>query len=193
MSYVISMVGDQLGGQGTVYLKVDKLENETIFKLDRKFRECIRNKPRLGWDGISAYLANYGFTPITSPDHSPVYTHPRAWDEHLNGGIRSFFVTFPEDAPYELAGKLLFATSRPQNYATVNADYIGRNKVIIITDAHEPVYYDDLAWEDSTHAGMKPIGPVTLIPDQFSCEKEYELAIKVLTYSGYSVQEKVLP
>lgn len=193
MTYIISIAGDQLSGIGNVYLKVESLENETLFRLDRKIREAIHANPRTDWEDISQLLAKSGFQPIPEPDGYPVYMHPRPWDEHLNSSQKSFFVTFGDDSPYELTGQLLFATSRPQNYTNVSADYVGKNKVVIITHDHEAVYHDDVAWSNPTHAEKIPIGQVTLIPDQFYTEKEYTLACNILKYSGYIVSQLPRP
>ena len=107
MSYIIGLGSTRPTGVDMVYLQVSELVNETIFNLDRTLRKVVSQNPRAEWSHFIDALSREGFTSIMQPRDNPVFIHSRPWDEHLISGAQSFFVTFPESAPYELAGRLL--------------------------------------------------------------------------------------
>lgn len=134
-------------------------------------------------------LKRDGFAAIQPPSDHPVFIHSRPWDEHLVGYGQSFFVAFPENAPYELAGRMLLASPYPAVYASVSADYTDKNHVVLINSDYDPVYADDMAWNTEEHEAQCAIGPVHLPRDQFVDESDYLAAKKALITSGYSLIE----
>lgn len=187
MSHIIGLGSMRPTGVGMVFLQVSELENETVFSLDRSLRAATQENPRAEWSEILTSLERDGFTSILQPRDNPVFIHSRPWDEHLAGHGQSFFVTFPEDAPYELTGKLVLATPYPLFYTAVSADYLGENQVVLINGDHDPVYADDLAWCDEDHLHKRPIGALILLREQFFSADEYALAKRTLLASGYQL------
>lgn len=187
MKHIIGLGSMRPTGVDMVYVQVNKLETETILSLDRSLRMVVQNNPLAEWPQLLAGLESDGFAAILHPRDNPVFIHSRSWDEHLGGHGQSFFVSFPETAPYELAGQLLLATPYPLLYTSVSADYLGPNRVIVINQDHDPVYADDLAWSDENQIEKLPIGPVILLREQFSSEDEFSLAKRTLIASCYHI------
>jgi hypothetical protein len=106
----------------------------------------------------------------------------------MTAGGLSFLVTFPHDAPYELANKLVLASPRAWLYTQISADSVFKGGVVLVNDDFDAVYDDDLAWLDADHKHQVPIGPVLLPAEQFADQEEYEQAKASLIASGYSVR-----
>ena len=187
MSHIIGLGSIRPSGVDMVYVQVAELVNETLFALDRAMRSVVKKNPRAEWSQFLSVLERNGFATILSPKDNPVFIHSRPWDEHLVGYGQSFFVSFPEGAPYELAGRMLLASPYPSFYASVSADYIKRGGVILLNAEHEPVYPDDIAWVSEERDAKVSIGPLILMPDQFSEKSEYLAAKKALIDSGYEL------
>jgi hypothetical protein len=187
MSHIIGLSSIRLAGQDMVYLEVNELDTATILNLDKSLRSIIRKSPCAEWHQFVDALKVDGFTAISPPEDSLVFVHSRPWDEHLVGYGQSFFVTFPDGAPYELAGKLFFASQNAYMYTSVSADYCLKNGVILLDAEHDPVYFDDLAWTDATHMSKASIGELILIREQFSDDSEYVSAKQSLLDSSYLV------
>lgn len=187
MSHIIGLGSIRPSGVDLVYVQVGELVNETLLALDRTMRGVVKANPRAEWSVFLPVLEREGFSTIMSPKNNPVFIHSRPWDEHLVGYGSSFFVSFPPDAPYELAGRMLLASPYPMLYTPVSADYIDKNKVVLVNAEHDPVYSDDLAWDTEDRLSKRPIGPVHLMRDQFSDESEYEQAKASLQASGYEI------
>lgn len=180
-------------GVDMVYVQVNELTHETIFCVDRAIRLAVMNNPRAECQDVLLTLDAAGFPCVMHPRNNAVFVHSRPWDEHLIEGGESYFVTFPSDAPYELAGGLFLATANPLLYAAVSADYVGEGRLTIINSDHEPVYFDDEAWVDEHHKERAHIGPVLLIKNQFPTIQGYENACRLLAQSGYELaHEEVL-
>lgn len=191
MSHIIGLGSIRPTGVDMVYVQVSELVNETIFNLDRSLRSVVKANPRAEWSHFLSALERDGFTMILQPRDNPVFIHSRPWDEHLVGYGQSFFVTFPINAPYELAGHMLLASPYPSLYASISADYLAQNKVVLINADHDPVYHDDLAWTDSEHEEKRPIGPMILMREQFSEDSDYMAAKESLITSGYDVLDEL--
>ena len=187
MSYIIGLSSLRPTGVDMVYVQVSELEIETLCSLDRALRRVILKNPRAEWTQLLAGLESDGFSAILHPRDNPVFMHSRPWDEHLVGYGESFFVSFPSDAPYELAGQMLLATPYPMLYASISADYSSANQLVLINKDHDPVYADDLAWSDDGHTSKVSLGAVRLPREQFVGEHEYALAKQLLESSGYQV------
>ena len=187
MSFLIGLGSIRPSAVDMVYLQVSELLNETLFNLDRSIRSVVMQNPRAEWTDFLVPLEREGFTRILEPMDSPVFIHSRAWDEHLVDYGPSFFVAFPASAPYELSGRMLLASSYPCMYASVSADYLDKDKVILLDAGHDPVYPDDLAWDTELQNEKRPIGPLVLMREQFSEESEYNAAKSSLILSGYEV------
>lgn len=187
MSHIIGLASIRPSSVDMVFVQVSELQNETVFSLDRSLRSAVQKNPRAEWSEIVSRLERDGFTSILNPRDNPVFIHSRAWDEHLTEKGQSFFVNFPLNAPYELAGHMLLATPYPLLYASVSADYLGADKVIVINKDHDPVYADDLAWRCENRLDKIPIGPLYLMAEQFFTEVEFMNAKRVLLASGYEV------
>lgn len=187
MSHIIGLASIRPYGVDMVYVQVNDLVNETIFNLERCLRSVVRSHPWAEWSHFTEPLQRDGFASIQPPSDYPVFIHSRPWDEHLVGYGQSFFVAFPESAPYELAGRMLLATPYASLYASISADYLDKNRVVLINADYDPVYPDDLAWltEDRDKKGF--IGPVMLPKDQFVDEVEFEAARASLINSGYTL------
>lgn len=191
MSHIIGLGSIRPSGVDMVYVQVSELVNETIFSLDRSLRSVVKKNPRAEWSHFLSALERDGFSTILAPKDNPVFIHSRPWDEHLVGYGPSFFVSFPETAPYELAGRMLLASSYPSLYASISADYLDKNKVVLLNADHDPVYSDDLAWVTEERESKAAIGPVILMPDQFSEKSEYIAAKESLLISGYEVLDAI--
>lgn len=187
MSHIIGLSSIRPTGVDMVYVQVSELVNETIFNLDRSLRKVVKANPRAEWSHFLDVLDRDGFTSILQPRDNPVFIHARPWDEHLVGYGQSFFVSFPQTAPYELAGSMLLATPYPSLYASISADYIDKNKVVLVNSDYDPVYCDDEAWETEARERKVGIGPMLLMREQFADEADYEAACKSLRVSGYQI------
>lgn len=187
MSHIIGLASIRPSSVDMVFVQVSELENETVFSLDRSLRCAVQTNPKAEWSEILSRLERDGFTSILNPRDNPVFIHSRAWDEHLTGNLQSFFVNFPSSAPYELAGHMMLATPYPLLYASVSADYLGVDKVVVINKDHDPVYADDHAWTCEEHLVKAPIGPMYLLAEQFFSEDEFINAKRLLIASGYEV------
>lgn len=170
-----------------IYLQVSELVNETLFNLDRLVRGVVKSNPRAEWEEFVETLERDGFSVVEQSLDNPVFIHSRPWDEHLVGYGQSFFVAFPHSAPYELSGKLLLASPYPSFYASVSADYLDKDKVVLVNSEHDLVYPDDLAWVTEDRDLKSAIGPVVLMKEQFFDNTEYEAAKDSLLVSGYQV------
>ena len=187
MSHIIGLGSIRPTGVDMVYVQVSELVNETIFNLDRSLRSVVRKNPRAEWSHFLETLERDGFSMILQPRDNPVFIHSRPWDEHLVGYGQSFFVSFPPDAPYELAGCLLLASPYPSLYAQISSDYLDKNKVVLLNADHDPVYPDDLAWSTEDRQEKCSIGPLILMREQFCEDSDYLAAKGSLLNSGYEV------
>lgn len=187
MSYIIGLTSIRPGEVDAVYLQTSELNVQTLFSLERSMRSAIKINPMVEWPAMLKPLEQDGFSCILDPKQNPVFLHARPWDEHLSHPeqAQSFFVTFPDDAPYEIANQLFLASRNPALYSLVSEEYLGDGKVVVVNNEHELIYPDDQAWIDDGHEEKKPIGNCELIRDQFCCEQEYNNALNVLINSGY--------
>ncbi len=110
MSHIIGIGSIRPFGTDMVYVQVSELVNETIFNLERCLRGVVQKNPWAEWRHFMEPLTRDGFELIQPPQEHPIFIHSRPWDEHLVGYGQSFFVAFPENAPYELAGRLVLAS-----------------------------------------------------------------------------------
>lgn len=187
MSHIIGLSSIQPHGPDMVYLQVDELAHETLFSLDRCLRSVVQTKPLAQWHEFVPELASYGFAEVMQASDRPVFIHSRPWDEHMVSHGQSFFVGFPKTAPYELAGQMVLASPYPLFYAGVSSDYLGAGRVVLIDSNHDPIYFDDLAWDTSDRLGKRGIGSLILPPEQFASANEHQRAHDSLTRSGYVV------
>lgn len=187
MSHIIGLSSIQPHGPDMVYLQVDELAHETLFSLDRCLRSIVQTKPLAQWHEFVPELASYGFAEVMQASDRPVFIHSRPWDEHMVSHGQSFFVGFPKTAPYELAGQMVLASPYPLFYAGVSSDYLGAGRVVLIDSNHDPIYFDDLAWDTSDRLGKRGIGSLILPPEQFASANEHQRAHDSLTRSGYVV------
>jgi hypothetical protein len=187
MSNIIGLTSIRPSGESLVFVQVSELVNETLFALDRVMRSAVRERPWAEWPFLAARLNQEGYTSVTRPGEHAVFVHSRPWDEHLVTFGESFFVTFADGAPYELAGQLMLASPYPHFYGGVSADYIRRGAVVLLDANHDPVYPDDLAWESEEHLQRRPLGPVELIEEQFSSKAQMDAARRSLEASGYQL------
>lgn len=187
MSHIIGLSSIQPHGPDMIYLQVDELANETLFNLDRCLRSVVQNKPLAQWHEFVPALATCGFPQVMQPSDLPVFIHSRPWDEHMTSHGQSFFVGFPETAPYELAGQMVLASPYPLFYAGVSSDYLGAGRVVLIDSNHDPIYFDDLAWDTIERQGKRGIGSLILPPEQFASADEHQRALDCLTGSGYTM------
>lgn len=187
MAHIIGLSSIRPGGESMVYVQASELVNETLFGLDRILRSVVSEQPWAEWPLMAKRLSQEGYISVPGPGECPVFVHSRPWDEHLVAFGESFFVAFPEDAPYELAGTLQLASPYPQIYGGVSADYIVPGGVVLMDINHDPVYPDDLAWESPARLHKRPIGPVRVIEEQFCSQEGLQAAKRALQISGYVV------
>ncbi|OLP04486.1 hypothetical protein [Rhodoferax antarcticus] len=189
MSFIIGLPSVRPSEVDVVYLQTSELNNQTLFALERSMRSAVKINPMVEWSAMLKLLEMDGFSCVLDPKQNSVFIHSRPWDEHLThpDQAQSFFVTFPDDAPYEIANGLFLASRNPSFYSLVSENYLGDGKVVVVNNAHELIYPDDSAWIDDSHTEKKSIGHCELIRDQFCCEQEYSDALKVLANSGYKV------
>lgn len=190
MSHIIGLTSLRPNEVDLVYVQTAELNVQTILALERGMRSAVRLNKRAEWPEILKSLENDGFSCLMHPKQNPVFVHARPWDEHLThpDQAQSFFVTFPEDAPYEIANQFLLASRNPTIYSMVHSDFLSENKVIVINKDHELIYPDDEAWTDDSHSEKKPIGYIEPIRDQFCSEVDYANALTILAESGYEVR-----
>jgi hypothetical protein len=186
MEYCIALESARPSFEEAFYVTSSSLDADTLFLLDKSLRAAANAHPLGEWAQVSGHLAKNGFIQIKEPS-GPVFYHSRAWDEHFIGGEGSFFVTFPTDAPWEVAGQMLLATSSPMLYALVSSDYTGEGKVVLINVEHEAVHHDDMAWSDEECTEKLPIGPLILNGEQFFDNTQFQRAKDALIRSGYKV------
>lgn len=187
MSHIIGLSSIQPHGPDMVYLQVDELAHETLFSLDRCLRSVVQTKPLAQWHEFVPELASYGFAEVMQASDRPVFIHSRPWDEHMTSHGQSFFVGFPKTAPYELAGQMVLASPYPLFYAGVSSDYLGAGRMVLIDSNHDPIYFDDMAWDTIERLGKRGIGSLILPPEQFASADEHQRALDCLTGSGYTV------
>ena len=183
MSQTVGLTCYNLHNEG-FYVAVQALEPNTLLSLDRWVRSVTSSNRAAGVDEVKSVLAENGFMPI-EPGEESVYFHSRPWDEHQTRNTTSFFVTFPETAPYELRGEFILATTCPNFYSSVSADHLYDGPLLLLNKDHEPIYSTDRAWHSEEHEEMVPIGEVIVPIQQFADPSEFELACRLLTQSGY--------
>ena len=192
MSHIIGLGSIRPTGEDMVFLQVSELQNETLFNLDRALRKVVITKPFADWRDFVPALEQEGFTAIPNLNSPlPIYIHSRPWDEHLVATGESFFVSFPADAPYELASTMMVASPSASFYGPVSADFIALNSVVLMNADCVPIYANDLAWLNPEHTKQVPIGPLHLIADQFADEAGYNRAESALVASGYTVLNRL--
>lgn len=189
MSFIIGLTSLRPSEADLVYLQTAELNVHTLMSLERSMRGVVQLNRFSEWPEIQKALEKDGFSPVVPAQGEAIFVHARPWDEHLThvDHLQSFFVTFPSDAPYEIANRLFLASRNASLYSMVAEGYLGGGKVIIITNDHDLIYPEDDAWIDDTHTATKHIGRVELIREQFCGETEYAEALAVLTASGYEV------
>jgi len=187
MSEIIGLNGIRPSGADTVYLQVEKINLSTLLRMEKAIRAVVAANGSAEWNEIAAALEPQGFLSILHPRNNPVFIHSRPWDEHLVGGGRSFFVAFPENAPYEVLGQMMLATPYPLLYCPISADYLGKGKVVVLNNDLDPVYHDDFPWATQERLERVHIGAVIVVKEQFFSEEEYNSAIQTLLSSGYEV------
>jgi hypothetical protein len=168
------------------YVSVQDLEPNTLFDLDMLVRSVASHNKAIGLNEVKAVLAQNGFVPI-EPEDEHVYFHSRPWDEHQMLNTTSFFVTFPESAPYELRGELILATTCPNYYSSVSADHLYDGPLLLLNKDHEPIYSTDQAWRNEEHEEMIPIGGLIVPIQQFSNLAQLDAACLLLAKSGYNL------
>lgn len=190
MSHIIGLTSLRPSEVDVVYLQTAELNVETIFALERSMRSAVQLNKNAEWPQILKMLEKDGFSCLMEPKQNPVFMHARPWDEHLTHPEQgqSFFVTFPDDAPYEIANALVLASKNASLYSLVSGNYLGDGKVVMVNNDHDLIYPDDLAWNDDSHSEKRPIGEVVLIREQFCCESEYLSALASLAKSGYDIK-----
>lgn len=190
MSHIIGLTSILPNEVDLVFLQTAELNVQTLLALERSMRSAIHINKRAEWPDILKTLEQDGFSCVMEPRMNPVFVHARPWDEHLAhpDQAQSFFVTFPDGAPYEIANQLFLASRNPSLYTLVRGDFLGDGKVVVVNNDHDLIYPDDEAWIDDSHEQKKPIGTIELIRDQFCSEQEYSEALAVLSASGYKVQ-----
>lgn len=169
------------------YFRTAELSHKTLFAVDRSIRSAFKVNPQAKWREVVCALESNGFSYIERPRNQSIFVYFRSWDEHLISGFQSFLVFFPVSAGYELRNKLIMATPLPMFYTSVMSDYVGDGRVILVNEEHEPIYSDDMVWEDIEQTRKIPLGEMYLIEEQFSCEFEYLKAKEALALSGYLV------
>ena len=173
--------------QKTQFLEVDQLDFETVFAIDRTIRAVSATSPLDSFEPIATQLAKINIKPLGDDlQGESVYMHSRPWNEGLNKTNQSFFVTFTEESPDLLAGKVFLASNYPAHYAMVATEYLSHNHFIILTGDHDPIYPDDLIFLSGDKLEL-PIGQIEVIKDQFHTDDAYEVARQQLITSGYDV------
>lgn len=164
----------------------DTFTFETIMAINRTIRYAVSTYPTAPWGYVEQALREAGYSVAMSPI-GDVFWNPRHWNEHTIPGARSFFVTFPEDAPYEVSNEIFVATTYPGLYAVVPNEYFGGQKLLLLNANNEPVFPDDAVWSKEDSTDQLPLGAVSILRDQFSDESELEEARNALRESGYEV------
>jgi hypothetical protein len=175
-----------------IFIEVPEINYENLFSIDRVIRSSFESNLKSESNDIVNNLTQAGY--IFSGSEAPVTSVPfyRAWDECLLNNGESFLVTFSNDAHYELRDKFILATPNPMLYSAISPDYLfGNGSVLLINQEHEPIYPSDLAWVDHDQTTKSPIGPLTLVKNQFFSESEYLKAKKRLIASGYLVTDEL--
>ncbi len=161
---------------------------ETLFLIDRVIRGVVGASVTADWGQLEPALKAEGFVFIQEPSGG-VFWHPRYWNEQTTPSARSFFVEFPDSAPYELAGEIILATNYPGFFAPVPDEYFSSQKLLLLNANHEPIYPSDLAWDSDEQNSQLELGPVKVIKRQFATEDQYLAAKFFLADSGYLVCE----
>lgn len=172
------------------YIVVDEdgFSFDTLFRIDRTIRASVSEFPTATWDYLEKGLVTEGFVFVAEvANNENVFWHPRYWNEHLTPTSRSFFVVFPDSAPYELAGEIVLATNYPSLFALVPNEYINGNKMLLLNSNHEPIYPDDLAYGSLDGDVCLPLGPVAVVAEQFATQDDIEVAQQHLVESGFIV------
>ena len=163
------------------------LSYDALFSMDKSIRETVSKNPFAEWGDIESSLSKVGFA-SAQEDGRTVFWHSRQWDEHLTAFADSFFVTFPREAPMEVAGKVVLATNYPALFALISDEDINSRAFLLVTGDHEVIYPDDKLWVDMDSDVKIGLGPVTIIEDQFSNEAQFQKAKQNLISSGYVVE-----
>lgn len=164
----------------------DAFTFETIMAVNRTIRHAVSTYPTAPWAYVEQALREAGHTVSMSPI-GDVFWNPRHWNEHTISTAKSFFVTFPEDAPYEVANEIFVATSYPGLFAVVPNEYFGGQKLLLLNANNEPVFPGDTVWSQESTIDQIPLGAVNVLHEQFSAESELEEARNALRESGYEV------
>lgn len=170
-----------------IYISVQDLQPQILFDIDRSIREAVSEKRFLSTKEVENHLSKSGFSIVKPKEEDSVFIHGRPWDDHMMNKGNSFFVLFPETAPFEIAGTIVLATNNASYFANVSADHLYDGKYLLITKDHDPIYVDDLAWATDEQEREIPIGPVFVPREQFATDEQHADAIKGLQDSGYQV------
>jgi len=187
MKYIIRLIAMSTH-RSDVLVQAPSFDSATIFKMDRAVRETTALEPSCNHERILRSLEASGFVAVDESamtEDDCVYVHGRAWDEHLAVGQHTFFVAFPEDAPFELASKIHLATTKPNMFALVSENKEWMSELALINDNHEVIYSTDTAYVTEQGDERVPIGPVLLPLEQFHSEQEIQEAKRLLLESGF--------
>lgn len=173
---------------GLTYIQTPELNYGHLFSIDRVIRSTYKENSKAGWRDVAGGLENAGYSFLENPRDEQIFLFFRAWDEYLLNDGESFLVSFSETAAYELRNKLFLATPYPLFYTAVGSNYVGGNgRVLLVNQDHEPMYPDDMVWQDAEQTLKIAMGEVTLVQEQFPGESEYLKARDILLLSGYQV------
>lgn len=172
------------------YIQTPEINFHHLFNVEKLIRSAYKVNKQAGQAEVLQQLESGGYSRISGPSDSEVFMFFRAWDENLLNDGESFLVSFPEASAYELRNKLFLATPYPMFYAAVSASFQGgAGRVLLVNQAHEPMYPDDMVWQDAEQTNKIPLGELELVKEQFSTDSEYSRARDILLRSGYIVSD----
>ena len=176
------------------YVRASSLDVATLMRIERAIaascadRSALRNRDP--WSVVAQGLREAGFEPLRAHEVTPadpIFMYPKPFDEAWGSSSHSFFVTFEDTAPHEIAGQLVIATNYPGFWTQTVADFAGADSVVLISPEQEAIYPDDLAYADTAGQEQIPIGTVIVPHEQFISEQAHRQAMQKLANSGYAM------
>lgn len=190
MSNIVGLSSISSSCMDLTYIQTPELTYGHLFTIDRLIRAAYKENSKADWKYIVTRLEIGGYLSLPNSNESNIFLFFRPWDEYLLNDGESFLVTFSETAAYELRNKIFLATPYPLFYTSVGSSYSGGGgRVLLINDAHELIYPDDIVWQDAEQTQKSLLDQVHLFKDQFPTEFEYFKARDILVSSGYRVSD----
>jgi len=190
MTNIIALSSIRQSCVDLTYIQTPEINFHHLFNVEKLIRSAYKVNKQAGQAEVLQQLESGGYSRMSGPSDSEVFIFFRAWDENLLNDGESFLVSFPKTSACELRNKLFLATPYPMFYAAVSASFQGgAGRVLLVNQAHEPMYPDDMVWQDAEQTNKIPLGELELVKEQFSTDSEYSRARDILLRSGYIVSD----